>query len=452
MLAEALICMALTGCYTTEKVSVQPDPSAVYADGKRDDGTGGRAKVLRNTIFIDRTAQDQKSIGLPINPICLRPNTEGVRGNFEQLDKAQMLVALFPSDRRNWTTPILIRNHSTLDPQQVLESRVFSVDLASIPDGRYNILICANEATCRLPAGIKSEGLTDGLGINLRSPSTKKYRFLEKDGIFGNQPFKDFIQNALEKSLDLVGFGANIWIEQGRLVWPKDPAAIWNGRMVPGTSSKKRMEFTDERASIPVVHLSYRPPSPRAPSGFCFPELDVLVIDLENRGLEMSQPGQGITVDLDRDESLEKVSWPVKSGTGFLVIDSKKSGSFAGISDLVADFSTDSGAGRAQNAFEVLRKFDENHDGSINSSDSWFPFIGIWIDKNYDGKLDKAEALSLKESKIESISLRTAEISESDDVGNYSLFRSIAKRKDNDQNLLVYSLRMMVNTARKAKN
>jgi hypothetical protein len=442
-----LILSLLLGCYTTEKAPVGPDPVAIATDGKRDDGSGGRPKVLRNPIFSTDLTGEHRSAGIPVNPVCLRPvpNTEGEKPPFTE--KEQPVIALFPSDRRVWTSPILIRSRNVLEIQEMIENRLVTLDLGSIPDGRYNVLICRNESSCKLPTTLKAEGLSDGLGINLRSPTTKKFRFLEKDGLFENQGFTTFIRSFTADPAALIGIGANIWVEQGQLVWPKDPVSFWNGRMIPETLAGKKEAFTDERASIPVVHVNYRPANAGAIDGFCFPELNILVIDLGNRGLEMSSLARGITVDFEKDYSPERISWPAKAGTGFLVLDKTKSGTFAGISDLITTNSTGPDAGKLQNPFEQLRKFDENRDGFINSQDGMYPYFGVWVDKNFDGKLDKSETLSLKESKIESISVRPAEIPESDEIGNSSLFRSVAKMAGTNRHLLVYSLRLMITSA-----
>lgn len=448
LLAVIFIALPFPGCFTTKEIPPAPDPTSIATDGRRDDGSGGRTRLLRNPLFVQDSSRPALANGIPINPICIRSGIEGARGNLQQLDPAQLVVALYPADGRKWGTPIIIRDFITAARRDLLDSRSLSMTMSSIPDGRYQVVLCSSEAACTLPTLSNLKEISDSLPSTLRAGKNRKYLFLDRDGIFGFAPYRKFIEQTLMRSPNVVGIGTNIWIEQGHVIVPTDPVSYWNGRIAPVTKTAKNSVFADPKASAPVIHLSFGPPKKGIPHGHCFPELEVLAIDLGNKGIKMSMPSRGITNDINGDGEIEAISWPeTPANIAFLVTSSGSANSqkFSGLADLVSISSSSPKASPTNSgAFDRLRAFDENKDGFFDRKDRAFAQSGIWIDGNRNGKIEQTEVQALVKSRIQQISLKVAEISDGDSTGNVSLFRSVASYADTNKQSLVFSLRLAI--------
>jgi hypothetical protein len=432
----------LVSCFTPRNQKAIPDPTTLALSG-RDDGTGGRAKVLRNPLMAVHESVEGQQIGIPINPICIRNRVEEAQGTLAGLSPEKVFVTIYPTEVGSGRAPISVTNFDHFGLQQAAETRKFPIDFSSFPDGKYNIIACTNVAGCGQGQGFPPRTLTDGLGINLKNPGNGSYRFTDSEGIFGSNGYKEFLKQTFETYHDLVGIAMNVWIEQGQLVWPKEPVTVWNGRFLPLAGQKQRIEFTDERAGIPVMHVSYRTADDRLQGKTCFPELEVLVIDISNTGIEFSTSSQGIGSDLDGDGVRESISWPKVGRSGFIIANYRIAAGSDGVPALIAGRSRKPANGHSV-AVDHLISLDENKDGFLSMDDPEFKNLGLWLDTNSNGKVDSGEAKSLVESAIESINLTFAQIQEGDVNGNSSLFRTVAKRTGINRHALVASVRLAV--------
>lgn len=94
-----------------------------------------------------------------------------------------------------------------------------------------------------------------------------------------------------------------------------------------------------------------------------------------------------------------KTYWPEKNAPGYFVaIDRDGSGKIDKKNELFGD------NGSVKNGFEVLKEFDSNHDGVIDSRDRDFDKLVLWQDKNGDGISQPEEIVKLS-SKVQKISL-----------------------------------------------
>ena len=72
------------------------------------------------------------------------------------------------------------------------------------------------------------------------------------------------------------------------------------------------------------------------------------------------------------------------------------------------------GRAKIAKSFEMLRKFDSNHDGVITRKDTDFPNLMLWRDRGIDGKYEPNEGSSLSELGITSLVLRATQFETSE--------------------------------------
>ena len=94
-------------------------------------------------------------------------------------------------------------------------------------------------------------------------------------------------------------------------------------------------------------------------------KVDPLVLDLDGDGIETSGLANGVFFDLEANGRLDFVSF-VQSEDALVALDRNGNGVIDDGGEL---FGTQHGA---QNGFEELKKFDDNHDGEINKHDAVF--------------------------------------------------------------------------------
>lgn len=130
-----------------------------------------------------------------------------------------------------------------------------------------------------------------------------------------------------------------------------------------------------------------------------FNPISPLVLDLDGDGVEL---GATVYWDIDQDGMAEATAW-VSGGDGLLAYDRDGDGVIDGHSEL---FGTETDDG-----FLVLSEFDSNGDGVINSSDTAFDDLVVWVDANENGICEEGETYSLTDLGITSISLNASAVS-----------------------------------------
>lgn len=153
-----------------------------------------------------------------------------------------------------------------------------------------------------------------------------------------------------------------------------------------------------------------------------------LMIDLGGKGFALSSPENGTKFDVGANGLSEQLSWPKSDSNGFLVL--PEDGAVHSAQQLFGDGTVGPDGKRAANGFDALAKYDSNRDGQIDSKDAVFNKLAVWIDRNRDGKSDRAELLSLNAAGIREIRLGYVESSERDAYGNE--FRQISQVIMND--------------------
>lgn len=133
------------------------------------------------------------------------------------------------------------------------------------------------------------------------------------------------------------------------------------------------------------------------------PPRDPLVIDLGTPGIALTTIDDGVYFDLDKNGFAEKTAW-IGTEDGFLVLDRNGNGKIDDGGELFSDQVEMSDHSLSTSGFAALSELDENGDGVIDSKDSQFANLQVWVDANHDGNSEN-ELHSLEELGITSISL-----------------------------------------------
>jgi surface protein len=141
-----------------------------------------------------------------------------------------------------------------------------------------------------------------------------------------------------------------------------------------------------------------------------------MVLDLNGDGVHTTTLAGGVLFDNTGDGILRQMAW-VDTHDGLLVLDLNQNntidngGELFGTGTLLPDGTS------AAHGYDALAQYDANGDGVIDSHDSIFSDLRVWVDSNGDGHTDPGEPHSLPELGIASLDLH-AQSSEQVDNGN----------------------------------
>jgi hypothetical protein len=118
----------------------------------------------------------------------------------------------------------------------------------------------------------------------------------------------------------------------------------------------------------------------------------------------------------------EHTAWTAANGQeAFLVLDRNRNGQVDSAEELFGNFTRMSNGNRAPNGFDALADLDahgSSPDGVINSSDTVFEELRLWVDRNHDGISQADELSRLADSGITTIELSYQEVGRQDENGN----------------------------------
>jgi hypothetical protein len=149
-----------------------------------------------------------------------------------------------------------------------------------------------------------------------------------------------------------------------------------------------------------------------------------IIIDLGGHGIRMSSLADGVIFDLNGYGDFRQMAWPVGSDNGWLAVDRNHNGRIDGGWELFGTTTRLNTGAFAQNGYEALAEFDENHDGIVDTSDPRFRELVIWRDVNRNGESEAGELVPLSSVGIEAISLDVREAARTDRWGNRFTLRS----------------------------
>jgi len=141
-----------------------------------------------------------------------------------------------------------------------------------------------------------------------------------------------------------------------------------------------------------------------------------MVLDLDGYGIKTTTVQNGVTFDLDNDGKVEKSAW-VARGDGLLVRDINGDGIINNGGELFGSGTVLANGSKAKDGYEAMRALDSNNDGALNSADTAFSQLGVWLDSNGNGRTEAGEVVSLNDLGISSLSL-SSQASTAVDNGN----------------------------------
>jgi hypothetical protein len=129
-----------------------------------------------------------------------------------------------------------------------------------------------------------------------------------------------------------------------------------------------------------------------------------IVLDLDRDGIQTSSVSSGVAFDIRADGRPVQTGW-TSGGDGLLVRDLNGDGQITSGSELFGNATRLTDGRTAANGFEALGDLDVNRDGRIDSADSSFSRLKVWVDANRDGQSQAGELKGLVEAGVMAINL-----------------------------------------------
>jgi Ca2+-binding RTX toxin-like protein len=136
------------------------------------------------------------------------------------------------------------------------------------------------------------------------------------------------------------------------------------------------------------------------------PRKDPLVLDMDGDGIETTsmQDGSVILFDHDADGIQTGTGW-LKPDDGWVVLDRNNNGNIDNGRELFGADTLKSNGELAKDGFDALADFDSNGDGKVDTNDSVYSDLRIWLDANQDGVSQSAELSTLESHGIVAINV-----------------------------------------------
>lgn len=175
----------------------------------------------------------------------------------------------------------------------------------------------------------------------------------------------------------------------------------------------------------------------------CDKRASPLFVDFSsNESLTLTPPTEGIYFDILGRQSYpeahtkKQISWLENKNFMFLV-NPLKGKIVAGIDQMFGDNTAGPDGSFADNGFEALAKYDQNHDGIINRKDPIFKALRLWSDNNNDGLAEPGELFYLSYMNVKAIDLEyDRHYYERDIYGNEIKYKSIVQMNDDSVKMM----------------
>lgn len=154
-----------------------------------------------------------------------------------------------------------------------------------------------------------------------------------------------------------------------------------------------------------------------------------IIIDLNGKGIRLTDALHGVLFDLENTGRPIRVAWTVPGASNaFLVLDRNHDGRITSGAELFGNF-TPQPFSIHPNGFLALAEFDKpenggNADGVIDEQDAIFASLRLWTDTNQDGQSQLEELFTLPSLGVRSISLSYKSSAKRDRYGNLFSYRA----------------------------
>jgi hypothetical protein len=207
-----------------------------------------------------------------------------------------------------------------------------------------------------------------------------------------------------------------------------DRPIVWN---IATHEIMHTMGFSDNydpgcRTSTAMAQLVDGGPYANGPSGTDICSADQawggnespIIISLSCNRPRLSSLDGGVLFDIRNAGVLDQVAWPVDGVSGFLALDRNGNGQIDSGAELFGNHTPLQAGGTSENGYEALKEFDVDGDEWIESDDTVYGLLRLWIDRNRDGVSQPDELHGLEGVGIIALSLRYESSRYTDRWGN----------------------------------
>jgi hypothetical protein len=167
--------------------------------------------------------------------------------------------------------------------------------------------------------------------------------------------------------------------------------------------------------------------SAQSPSTCNCEPISPILIDIAGNGFNLTNGANGLAFDHNGDGTPEWLSWTAAdSDDAWLVLDLNGNGTIDNGQELFGNFTAQPApaAGVQRNGFLALAFFDYNADGKIDNSDSVYPVLRLWQDRNHNGVSEPEELQPLYKFGLQTLLLNYKESKRVDSHGNEFRYRA----------------------------
>jgi hypothetical protein len=191
----------------------------------------------------------------------------------------------------------------------------------------------------------------------------------------------------------------------------------WRSRLVVDADDSQT-SHGEWQSAFPVCNNQTPPEEP--PGCGCTP----ILLDLDGNGLHLTDTSDPVSFDIDGDGLIDQQAWTAAGQSdAFLALDRDGDGLITSGRELFGDSTPMASGVKAANGYEALFEYDRlsrggNEDGLVNSGDSVFVSLLVWLDGNRNGVTDAGELSSVINAGVLSFECQYSERRRHDRYGN----------------------------------
>lgn len=397
----------------------------------------------------------------PMRKVCSDQKVQYHGFALRNMKPEDLQLAFFPIETTTAMKPFYVNGNAAM-VADIVNTGYLGMDLSTVPNGTYNLLLCRRGANCletsflanhkRLPSFQKDlfREYSDEYAREVAEKTTKFTRRFQNN----SSNHHNYRNGILDGRRGVFGGAARIVVQSGVVQFPnpyflvKDngisrvtlPSAQLSGNFGVYTAPQIVVLYDSNKRPLRNVNTTAnvgkgdggKGAYPPFPSGGddCDDTVSPLIVDMDNTGLDLSAPLDGVLFDIEGDGLADKISWPRGSGANFVALDLNGNGSIDSGKELFGNYSVGPDNDTSDNGFLALAKYDDDKDGKITDKDAAYKKLVLWNDANFNSKSEASELKTLSQAGIKSIDLKYDTGLEEDRYGNQTRERSVVELKD----------------------